>query len=106
MFAPHVPELSNLRVLVMGLGTFGGGVGAARYLAKAGARVTVTDVKPASALAESVKALEGLPVELHLGGHREADLDACDLLLISPAVPSDSPYLRAAVARGRISRTG
>ena len=84
----------------MGLGTFGGGVGAARYLAANGARVTVTDLKPAEALAESVQALAGLPVELHLGGHRDPDLDTCDLLLVSPAVPSNNAYLLKAVERG------
>ncbi|MCE9581779.1 MAG: UDP-N-acetylmuramoyl-L-alanine--D-glutamate ligase [Planctomycetes bacterium] len=100
MFTASTPDLPGLRVLIQGLGLFGGGVGAARYLAKAGARVTVTDIKTAAQLAESVRALEGLPIEFHLGGHREADLDACDLLLISPAVPADNPFLLEAVRRG------
>lgn len=100
MFTPASHDLPGLRVLVMGLGLFGGGVGAARYLAKSGAKVTVTDLKTAEQLAESVKALEGLPIELHLGGHRDADLDACDLVLVSPAVPADNPYLREAIRRG------
>lgn len=84
----------------MGLGLFGGGVGAARYFCRAGARVTVTDVKTAEQLAESVRALEGLDLTLRLGGHREEDLDGCDLLLISPAVAHDNPFLLEAVRRG------
>jgi UDP-N-acetylmuramoylalanine--D-glutamate ligase len=100
MFSASTPVLKGRRVLVMGLGLFGGGAGAARHLAQAGARVVVTDMKPAEALAESVRALDGLPIDFHLGGHRESDLDACDLLLISPAVPHDSPFLREAVRRG------
>ena len=39
------------RVTVMGLGTFGGGVGATRFLAGCGARVIVTDLRDEAALA-------------------------------------------------------
>ncbi len=100
MFTPATPDLPGLRVLVMGLGLFGGGVGAARFLAKAGAHVTVTDLKTAAQLDESVRALAGLPITFHLGGHDERDLDGCGLVLISPAVPHDNPFLREAVKRG------
>ncbi|MEK7466011.1 MAG: UDP-N-acetylmuramoyl-L-alanine--D-glutamate ligase [Planctomycetota bacterium] len=100
MLTPAAHELPGMRVLVMGLGLFGGGVGAVRFLAKHGARVTVTDLKTAEQLAESVRALEGLPVEFHLGSHRDSDLDACELLLISPAVAPDNSFLREAVKRG------
>ncbi len=36
----------NKKVLVMGLGLHGGGVGAAKFFAKAGAKVTATDINP------------------------------------------------------------
>ncbi len=87
-------------VTVMGLGLFGGGVGAARYLARCGARVTVTDLKDRGALAPSVAALEGVPVTLHLGGHREADFTGADVLVVNPAVPPSSPYLARAREAG------
>ncbi|MBM4080733.1 MAG: UDP-N-acetylmuramoyl-L-alanine--D-glutamate ligase [Planctomycetes bacterium] len=93
-------DFKGKRVTVMGLGLFGGGVGAARFLAKAGARVTVTDLKPADELAESVAQLSGLPIEFHLGGHREADFSDTDLVVVSPAVPADSPFLDLARQRG------
>ena len=51
----------GLAVTVMGLGLFGGGVAAARYFARCGARVTVTDLKPAEALGPSIEALDGPP---------------------------------------------
>jgi len=92
-------HFAGKRVTVMGLGLFGGGVGAARFLAKGGAQVTVTDLKPADELAESVAQLNGLPIEFHLGGHREDDFRKADLVVVSPAVPSDSPFL--ALARQR-----
>jgi len=80
----------------MGLGLFGGGAGAVRFLAARGARVTVTDLRTADQLRESISALDGLPVEFHLGGHREEDFTGADLVLVNPAVPPDSPWLRLA----------
>jgi UDP-N-acetylmuramoylalanine--D-glutamate ligase len=77
----------------MGLGLFGGGAGAVRFLAARGARVTVTDLRPADQLRESVSALDGLPVEFHLGGHLKEDFTDADLVLVNPAVPPDSPWL-------------
>jgi UDP-N-acetylmuramoylalanine--D-glutamate ligase len=41
----------------MGLGSFGGGVGLARYLAMQGATVTVTDLQPAEKLRDSLNPL-------------------------------------------------
>jgi UDP-N-acetylmuramoylalanine--D-glutamate ligase len=84
----------------MGLGLFGGGVGAARAFARRGARVTVTDLKPAEALGPSVEALQGLPVTLHLGGHEPDDFKSADVLVVSPAVPKTSPYLEMARRAG------
>ena len=97
--AAAMPRLSGARVTVMGLGLFGGGVGVTKYLVRSGARVTVTDQKSAHDLRESVAALDGLPVEMHLGGHREEDFRGADLVVVSPAVPADSPW--PAMARGR-----
>ena len=39
-------NLKGQRVTVMGLGLFGGGVGAVRFLVREGAVVTVTDLRP------------------------------------------------------------
>ena len=60
--AAERPDLVGKRATVMGLGTRGGGVGVARYLANAGALVTVTDAKPAEALAGPLAELAGLPI--------------------------------------------
>jgi len=89
-------EFASKRVTVMGLGRFGGGIGVTRWLAEQGARVTVTDLADADGLAESLRQLDGLALELHLGGHREADFVGTDLVVASPAVPKDSPLLQLA----------
>jgi UDP-N-acetylmuramoylalanine--D-glutamate ligase len=87
-------------VTVVGLGRFGGGVGAARWLCAQGAIVTVSDKARPDDLAESIKAVEGLDLTLHLGGHAERDFLEADLLVVSPAVPKDMPLLAAAEAAG------
>lgn len=88
------------RVTVMGLGLFGGGVGAARYFARLGTKVTVTDIAPAEKLVKSVAALKGLNIEFALGGHRMEDFTETDLVLANQAVRPDNPYLAAALAAG------
>ncbi len=82
------------RVTIMGLGSFGGGVGLARYLAQQGARVTVTDLQPADRLSNSLKALDTLPIRFVLGEHRERDFTTdTDVIFVNPAVPLTSRYL-------------
>lgn len=80
----------------MGLGLNGGGLASARFLAEAGARVTVTDMKDEAALAPSVAALEGLGIRFVLGRHDLEDFSGADFVVKNPAVRPDSPYLMAA----------
>jgi UDP-N-acetylmuramoylalanine--D-glutamate ligase len=84
----------------MGLGLFGGGVAAARFLARAGASVTVTDLRPASELAPSLEAIAGLPVELRLGGHQREDFSRADIVVANPAVAPGHELLQLARESG------
>lgn len=93
-------ELRNKRVTVAGLGHFGGGIEVARWLMAQGALVCVTDSKTADKLVESVRALDGLPIEFHLGGHRRDDFASVDLVVASPAIPPTNEYLAAAREAG------
>ena len=88
------------RALVMGLGSFGGGAGAVRYLAALGARVRVTDKRPAAGLERTLAGLAHLPIELALGGHRREDFERAELVVVNPAVRPDDPLLAAARAAG------
>lgn len=97
--------LAGKRVLVMGLGRFGGGVGVSRWLAAQGALVTVTDAAKPEELAESVKALEGLPITFKLGAHDVADFLATELLVINPAVDRAKSEVVQAALNARIPTT-
>ena len=89
------------RVTVMGLGSFGGGVGAVRFLVDRGAIVTVTDLRPESQLAESLEELRRTPPAVfRLGTHDEADFANAELIVVNPAIRRDHPLLRLAASRG------
>src|SRR4051794_13646291 len=93
----QMTDVRNKRVTVAGLGRFGGGIAVTRWLGEQGAaRVLVTDKDPAHKLAESVKKLEGLPVEFRLGEHHDEDFTGVDLVVTSPALPPSNKYLAAA----------
>lgn len=89
-------SLSGARVTVMGLGLHGGGVSTARFLAREGADVTVTDLRGEAELGPSLEALGSLPVRFVLGSHEEEDFAGADVVIKNPAVHRSSPYLAIA----------
>ena len=91
---------SGKRVVIFGVGQFGGQIEAARFMVRAGARVLATDLKPREKLERALRELEGEPIEWRLGGHDERDLAGADLAVVSPAVPKSSPYLAALERQG------
>ncbi|MBU0927758.1 MAG: UDP-N-acetylmuramoyl-L-alanine--D-glutamate ligase [Spirochaetes bacterium] len=91
-------DIRGLRVTVMGLGLNGGGVASARFFAERGAKVTVTDTKDESVLAESIRALSAYDIRYVLGRHETADFSEADLVIKNPAVRPDNAFLRAAKA--------
>ena len=89
------------RVLVMGLGSFGGGIGAVKFLVSRGALVTVTDLRPIEKLTDSLAELKETPPDrLVLGGHDQNDFRSADLIVVSPAVKRDCPFLNEAISAG------
>lgn len=88
------------KVLIMGLGLLGGGVGAARFFAKKGAIVTVTDLKTKDKLASSTEKLKDLPISYVLGKHKKEDFINADLIIRNPDVMPDSPFLQLARRHG------
>lgn len=94
-------DFKQKRVLVMGLGLHGGGVGTVRFLALAGARVTVTDLRNKKMLQPSLERLADLKAVTYiLGAHRENDFLKSDLIVKNPGVPPTSPFLACARKHG------
>jgi UDP-N-acetylmuramoylalanine--D-glutamate ligase len=90
-------ELKNKRVLVVGLGK--SGLAAARFLKARGARVTVSDARPATLIAELPQLVEeGIAVEA--GSHGLLTFRRQDLIVVSPGVPMDVPELKMVRALG------
>jgi len=92
----------NKKVLVMGLGLLGGGVATAKWLVKHGARVTVTDLKTKDELLQSIKALGSAAkkIKFVLGKHREKDFKDNEVIVVNPAVPCESKFLKIAKKAG------
>lgn len=98
--------MRGCRATIWGLGHFGGGLSAARWLAQQGAEVTVTDQADAAALADSLPLLADVPIAaLHLGGHRPEEFANADLIVVNPAVRPNSPWLDLARRSGAKLRT-
>jgi UDP-N-acetylmuramoylalanine--D-glutamate ligase len=92
----EVTQIGGKKVTVAGLGHFGGQIAVARWLVEQGAKVLVTDRAPAEKLTQSLKQLEGLPIEWRLGEHRVEDFIKTDLVVASPAIPPHNEFLQAA----------
>lgn len=90
-------DLQGKKVVVVGLALTG--VAVAKFCARRGARVFVTDGKPADKLTEQMKLLDGVPVTWQLGGHDLATFTSADLVVMSPGVPT-LPEMTAARAAG------
>jgi len=89
--------LVGRKVLVMGLGRFGGGVDTARFACDAGAKVIITDLASADKLSDSIKQLEECPqIEYHLGSHESSDFEQADIVIVNPAVVPDNKFLEVA----------
>ncbi|HEV7604949.1 MAG TPA: Mur ligase family protein, partial [Candidatus Limnocylindrales bacterium] len=94
-------ELRDRPVTVLGLAR--SGLALARFLADAGARVTVYDGRAAAQLGDAIAALGGRPVTLALGPEMDpaAAWAGAELVATSPSIspdyPTTEPRLRAAL---------
>jgi UDP-N-acetylmuramoylalanine--D-glutamate ligase len=90
-------ELREKNVLVVGFERTGEAL--CRFLLDRGARVRVTEKKPAEAFGERIKASAGRGVVFETGGHRAETFLAADLIVPSPGVPP-LPEILAAREKG------
>ncbi|MDA1164854.1 MAG: UDP-N-acetylmuramoyl-L-alanine--D-glutamate ligase [Planctomycetota bacterium] len=92
---PDPTFFAGRNVTVMGLGSFGGGTAAVRFLAERGARVLVSDQRPQAQLLDSVSELSDLPeVDWKLGAQDWSHFADADFVVVNPAVPPHHPIVR------------
>lgn len=90
-------ELAGKRVLVVGLARTG--IATALFCAAHGARVTATESRPESEVAEAASKLRAAGCRLELGGHRAETFLEQDLIIPSPGVSAEMAGLAAAQAK-------
>jgi UDP-N-acetylmuramoylalanine--D-glutamate ligase len=91
-------DFKGKKVLIMGLGLYpqGSGISAAKFFARLGANVIVTDLKTRKDLASQIKLLKGFKIKYVLGKHSKSDFKEADLIMKNPAVRMESEYLKIA----------
>lgn len=91
-------NIKNLKVTIMGLGLNGGGLMSAKFFAKHGAKVTVTDLKSDEELKPSIEALKDIKnIRFVLGHHNIEDFENADLVIKNPVVKKEgNKYLEKA----------
>lgn len=111
-FFDTIDDICGKRITIMGLGLNGGGLAAARFFLRHGAKVTVTDMKTHAQLATSVAELEKdgsfdhSLLTFRLGAHDIADFENADCVIKNPGVKFyGNKFLACAVAKSRAIET-
>ncbi|MGQ9573027.1 MAG: UDP-N-acetylmuramoyl-L-alanine--D-glutamate ligase [Dehalococcoidia bacterium] len=91
-------DFKGKRVTVVGLGIEG--IDLVRFLHAQGARITVSDAKPAEKLRARLEQIADVPARLSLGANDPHDLMAADAIFLSQGVPLDLPGLAEARQQG------
>jgi UDP-N-acetylmuramoylalanine--D-glutamate ligase len=94
----NMKNWNGTRILILGAARQG--LALARWMARHGARVTLSDKRTESELAASRQLLSGLPIEWALGGHPVELLDNADVLCLSGGVALTLPIVAEAIKRG------
>jgi UDP-N-acetylmuramoylalanine--D-glutamate ligase len=92
------PDLRGRRATLLGFARTH--VALARFLARAGALVTITDLKPADQLEGQIGQLAGLPIHYTLGRHEPGDFTETDVVFVTPGVPRSHELVALAAERG------
>ncbi len=94
-----MPDYAEACAVVVGAARQGRAL--ARFLARRGARVILTDARPEAEMMDTLERMADVPnLEWALGGHPESLLDVATVVCPSGGVPLTIPFLQAARARG------
>jgi UDP-N-acetylmuramoylalanine--D-glutamate ligase len=99
-------DYKGKKVLIFGLGLNEGGLGSARFFAKNGAQVKVTDLKTEEELKPSLDKLKEFPeISYSLGKHENTDIDWADLVIKNQAVKPGNKFIEYAKSAGKEIKT-
>ncbi len=86
-------EISGKKISIVG--AVKSGIGAAKLIQKLGGKPFVSDSGAELKLKESVSTLKELKIDFEIGRHSDKVFD-CELIVVSPGVPSDAQVLKEA----------
>lgn len=87
-------DYRNKKVLVSGIAK--SGISAAILLKKLGADVIIQDIKQAENLGDEPEKLAKLGIKLYLGKNPDDIVENQDLIIVSPGIPCDLPFIKKA----------
>ncbi len=93
----NLDRFSGKRITVFGANR--SGIAIARLLHDISAKISLTDTRDKDALSAEIAQLDGIPIQLHLGGHGESCISNAQLIVVSPGVPLEIPILVEAKKR-------
>jgi len=91
-------DLKDKNILIVGAAL--SGIAAAKVLHKHGARVILNDLKGESNFKDTLEELDDINIEYAFGIEPDALLDRCDMIIVSPGVPLDKPFVKKAQSLG------
>ncbi len=87
-------ELKDKNISI--IGAVRSGIGAAKLIKSLGGKPFVSDFRSEDKLVDSITKLKENNIEFETGSHSEKVFN-CDLMVISPGVPSDAPVIKKAL---------
>ena len=91
-------EYNGKKALVCGMAK--SGIAAAKLLKRLGAEVTLQDMKKRDAISADVLSLENEGIVLYTGANPDDIACEQDIIVLSPGIPCDLPFIAAAEAAG------
>ncbi len=92
--------MKGKKVLMVGLGILGGGLGTARFLLKQGVKLVITDKREKSILQSTISKLPKT-IQYTLGRHIQKDFKSADFIIVNPAVPRYGEWITYATSIGK-----
>ncbi|MDD3838977.1 MAG: UDP-N-acetylmuramoyl-L-alanine--D-glutamate ligase [Clostridia bacterium] len=92
-------DFKNKQILIVGLAR--SGIAAAKILSEMGANIFVSDIKEQEQLLSEMNQLKDYNIQFYLGKMPDPLIDKVDIIVLSPGVPSDLPFVKKALDLGK-----